>query len=205
MPKTLLYRSSPRWQTWLAFGVASALHFAVVAVANVKHPITENLTNQLGDEVTGTIEPLDATPQEYHPLPDHTLLPVPETTSDFPDESSVPTPQIRKPRRTSTLSQNSLGKVSGAVSISAAKAIAISAPRPEYPYEARSRHIMGSGICVMIVDTSSGYVSDVTVAESTGSSVLDNSAVSAFRRWRFKPDTVSRVRVPITFTLTGAQ
>ncbi len=91
------------------------------------------------------------------------------------------------------------------MSISAAKIVAISAPRPEYSYEARSRHIMGSGVCVMTVDLMSGNVSDVAVTESTGSSVLDNSAVSAFRRWRFKPVTASSVRVPITFTLTGPQ
>ena len=36
-----------------------------------------------------------------------------------------------------------------------AKASAISAPRPEYPYEARSRKITGSGVCVVTVDTGS--------------------------------------------------
>ena len=33
------------------------------------------------------------------------------------------------------------------MSITGAKAIAIFAPKPEYPYEARSRHITGSGVC----------------------------------------------------------
>ena len=84
------------------------------------------------------------------------------------------------------------------------KALAISAPRPEYPYEARSRHITGSGVCVVTVDTGTGSVTDATMAQSIGNPVLDNSAVSAFRRWRFKPGTVSKVRIPITFTMTGA-
>jgi TonB family protein len=57
----------------------------------------------------------------------------------------------------------------------------------------------------MMIDFVSGRVTDVMMEESTGSLVLDNAAVSGFRRWRFKPGTVSRVRSPITFTMTGAQ
>ena len=37
----------------------------------------------------------------------------------------------------------------GVMSISNAKAVATYAPRPQYPYEARSRHITGSGVCVL--------------------------------------------------------
>jgi len=39
------------------------------------------------------------------------------------------------------------------------------------------------------------------MAVSTGAQILDDAAVSAFRGWRFKPGTVSKVRLPITFTL----
>jgi TonB family protein len=87
---------------------------------------------------------------------------------------------------------------------SAAKAFAVAAPAPDYPYEARTRHITGSGVCVLTVDTGSGAVTDVTMAQSIGNPILDNSAISAFRRWRFKPGTVAKVRMPITFTMTGA-
>jgi TonB family protein len=34
-------------------------------------------------------------------------------------------------------------------------------------------------------------------------SILDKSAVSAFRKWRFKPGTVSKVRTPVEFSLQG--
>src|SRR6266404_7918967 len=40
----------------------------------------------------------------------------------------------------------------GVMSMSKAKALAIFAPRPEYPIEARSRHITGSGVCILTVD-----------------------------------------------------
>lgn len=85
------------------------------------------------------------------------------------------------------------------------RAIAISAPRPEYPYEARTRHITGAGVAVITIDPSSGTVTDVSMAQSTGSSILDNAVVSAFRRWRFKPGSYDpHLRMPITYTMAGA-
>ena len=82
--------------------------------------------------------------------------------------------------------------------------MAINAPRPEYPYEARRQRITGEGIVAMTVNPLTGKVSDVSMSKSTGSPFLDNAALTGFQRWRFKPGTVSSVRCPITFTLTGA-
>ena len=39
------------------------------------------------------------------------------------------------------------------------------------------------------------------MAVSTGAQILDNAAISAFSQWRFRPGTVKKVRLPITFTL----
>ena len=81
----------------------------------------------------------------------------------------------------------------------------LSAPRPDYPYEARSLDITGSGIAAITVDPNSGLAVDAMMEQSIGNPILDNSSVFAFRRWRFKPGTPRRVRIPITFVLTGAQ
>ncbi|MDQ6626755.1 MAG: TonB family protein [Verrucomicrobiota bacterium] len=89
--------------------------------------------------------------------------------------------------------------------MSAAKVVAINAPRPEYPYEARRQRLIGTGIVVLNVDPATGYVASASMRQSTGNAVLDNAALSAFRRWRFRPGTVSTVQTPITFTMTGAQ
>ena len=51
----------------------------------------------------------------------------------------------------------------------------------------------------MDVDETSGNVTSVRMDPSTGHSLLDNAAMEAFRRFRFKPGTVTRVRVPISF------
>jgi TonB family protein len=77
-----------------------------------------------------------------------------------------------------------------------AKAFVLTAPRPDYPYEARSRPITGSGIAVITVDPNSGQAVDAMMEQSIGNAILDNSTVSAFRRWLFKPGTPARVRIP---------
>ena len=85
------------------------------------------------------------------------------------------------------------------------KLLPISAPRPEYPYEARSRHITGEGICVLAIDHSTGAVTDASMRQSTGSSILDNAVISTLRQWKFEPNLdAQRVEITVTFTATGA-
>ena len=57
----------------------------------------------------------------------------------------------------------------------------------------------------MTVDTETGAVTNAEMTQNTGSVVLDNAALSAFRRWRFRAGTITPVRTPITFTMAGAQ
>ena len=85
------------------------------------------------------------------------------------------------------------------LSLPAAQTMAVSAPLPEYPYQAKRANITGSGICIMTVDSASGKVTDAMMAQSTGDAILDKVTTNTFRRWRFKPGTVSQVRVPIDY------
>jgi TonB family protein len=85
-----------------------------------------------------------------------------------------------------------------------ARAAVVFAPRPEYPFEARRDNITGSGIVVIRINPATGLVTKAEVARSTGSRILDNAALLAFRQWRFKPGTLSAARLPITFTLAAA-
>jgi TonB family protein len=84
------------------------------------------------------------------------------------------------------------------------KALAIYAPRPQYPYEARSRRQTGAGVAIVTVDPNTGLVTNAEMAPSTGYQLLDSAALNAFRRWRFKPGTVTKVRIPIRFTMGGS-
>lgn len=83
---------------------------------------------------------------------------------------------------------------------STAKAVAIYAPRPDYPEEARSRRIGGSGVCVVSIDPYSGHVTSASMAQSTGSLLLDKSVVRTLRSWKFKPGTMSHVSIPVQFS-----
>jgi TonB family protein len=85
------------------------------------------------------------------------------------------------------------------ISPSAAKAVTTYAPRPQYPQEALSHRIAGSGVCVVSVDPASGSVTKASMAQSTGSPLLDKSVLSTVRTWKFKPGTVSKVSIPVEF------
>jgi TonB family protein len=212
MAGPLLYRPPPRWQTWAAFGGALAIHFAAVGIAAIKP--TEKVMD-LTDIPEATVEmsletqqepPQPTPPPEEEPPPPPPPEAIPEEKPEFVEEK--PTPPPKRPPSTAPVQPIAKPKPAGPVgpmSMSSAKAVAVSAPRPEYPYEARRSKITGSGVCVMTVDTATGAVTSAEMASSTGSPILDNAATSAFRRWRFKPGTVSRVRTPITFTMSGAQ
>ena len=147
--------------------------------------------------VEATLAPPEATPPpEDIPIPEPP--PPPDIQPEFVEERTPP------PRQPQNAAKFTPIKSPGPMSMSRAKALALYAPRPQYPYEARSRHVTGSGVIVCSVDSGSGSVSSCSVSSSTGSPILDNAATSAFRQWRFRPGTVSKVNIPITFTMTGA-
>jgi TonB family protein len=192
----LIYRRPSKWPIVTALAGAIMIHLSAVAIAFHRELPATPLAAL--DSNIVRVDIFDDTPTP--PDPDISIAPpVPDPTSDFIEPQKTPRPiqTQRIPIRPS--GQTRLATVGNA------KAFALSAPRPEYPYEARSRHITGSGVAVITVDPNSGLVIDATMAQSIGNPILDNSAVSAFRRWRFKPGTPARVRIPITFLLTGAQ
>jgi protein TonB len=196
--KPLMFRPAPRWHWWTALGGAVAIHLAAVALAQKREAPPVDLSDIPTATVEATLQP------EEQPTPPPEEIPVatpppapPETKPEYVEER---TPPPRQPRPVKVMPI----KAPGVMSISGAKALAVNAPRPQYPYEARSKKIMGSGVCVVTVDTASGNVTDATMAQSIGSPILDEAAVTAFRRWRFRPGTVSKVKIPITFTMTGA-
>jgi TonB family protein len=122
-----------------------------------------------------------------------------------PEEATMPAAPVERKRRVRKRTaedvepQAASFPTPSSLSLSAAQAMAVSAPLPEYPYQAKHANITGNGICVMIVDTASGKVTNAMMAQSTGNAILDKVTTETFRRWRFKPGAVSQVRVPITY------
>ena len=82
------------------------------------------------------------------------------------------------------------------------QAITLTAPKPQYPFSARQRRLQGKGLFILTVDEKTGVVTLVRVEQSTGHGILDEAAIGTLKNWRFKPQTVDKLRVPVNFTLT---
>jgi TonB family protein len=92
----------------------------------------------------------------------------------------------------------------GNMTLTGAAALAINSPRPEYPLFARERHWTGAGVALLDIDERTGNVTAARMAATTGHQMLDDAALKAFRRWRFKAGTIKHVKIPIRYTMGGA-
>ena len=200
--KALLYQSNHHRRFATALGAAVIIHVAAIGLATTKQqtPIATGFT---GKPIVFEFLPTDPIPD---PQPGQSNpLPTPPTINEFPPENAAtPPPVRRRPATFTPVVKRSSNSGASSLNASAAKVLALNAPRPEYPYEARRQRITGDGVAVMSVDPGSGNVTGVTIAKSTGSAFLDNAAIAGFRRWRFKPGSVSTVTCPVRFTLAGA-
>lgn len=211
VPARALYKAPSKWTTVTAFILAVAIHVGAVVIAMMRpeEPPTDlSSSSDHFTEVTfeAAAPELPEPPPQEEPEP-LDPPPAPVEPPEFVEEKATPAPIRPKSNRPIAPLARSriIGGPPGSLSMSSAKAVAVNAPRPEYPYEARRARITGSGVVVMTVDPRTGTVTSAVMAQSTGSPVLDNAATSAFRRWRFRPGTVSKVRTPVTFTMSGAQ
>lgn len=199
MTPTLLYRQYGRCIFWIAFASAIAIHLGAVALARTKPPTIalEHLTPPVDFEIIDATEPepvLEEPPalpplEEIHPDQDN-----------FPEENLKPSP-VRPYRKARP---PSLVRGTTTTSLRSVKAMVGYAPRPVYPYEARRQRVTGSGVALLTIDQTSGTVTNVLMTQSCGNAILDNSTLDAFRRWRSRPGSATKVQVPITYTLMGA-
>jgi protein TonB len=72
------------------------------------------------------------------------------------------------------------------------------APPPAMPEEARLKHWSGTGIFTLHLWVD-GRVRQVNIPRSTGHAILDKAAVEALSKWRYGPNEIGSVAVPITF------
>jgi TonB family protein len=200
MNPALLYRQRGRSIFWIAFITALAIHLGAVALAKTKSPIRklEDFSPPADVVLVDMAEPAPALPEESVTPPPLDQIHLDQ--DNFPEENLTTPPPARAHQR----ARPSTLVTATTPSLRAVTAMVAYAPRPVYPYEARRQRLTGSGVALFMVDQSSGSVTDVIMAQSCGSAILDNSTLGALRRWRFKPASAPRVRVPITYTLMGA-
>jgi protein TonB len=86
------------------------------------------------------------------------------------------------------------------------KAAYLNNPKPPYPRMAVRQHVQGTVILTVRV-LPDGRAGDVRIDQSSGNSLLDDSALNTVKSWRFTPArqggvaVAAEVRVPIVFSL----
>ena len=73
----------------------------------------------------------------------------------------------------------------------------INAPDPVIPAIARQQR--SRGVYVVEISVVRGIVDNVRVLQSSGNKTLDDAAIEALLKWRFRPRSVYKVTVPIDF------
>ena len=85
------------------------------------------------------------------------------------------------------------------------KAKNLAGPSPQVPAETGKQHLTGKGTYLLHFDQTTGTVTDVTVVQSTGSPLLDDAAIAAFRQWHEDPNCAKEVTMTMTFAAPGVQ
>jgi TonB family protein len=198
MNGALIYRPNNRKLIAMSFICAIAIHVtAVVLAENKSKPVLMDSTS-IGDEVVGVDVPSSPPEVDDVSAPDQAAV----TDQEFYDDKVTRPIRPRKKLSVAPIRSSSMGTTTG-MRGGSVKALALYAPHPNYPYEARRSGTTGSGVAQLIVNSAAGSVVEARMAQSTGSPILDDATLSAFRRWRFKPGVASNIDVPITYTLTG--
>jgi len=78
----------------------------------------------------------------------------------------------------------------------------MSGPKPQPPAEARDQGLTGVGVYTLHFDKPTGNLIDVTISQSTGSTVLDQAALSTLRQWHATPGCPREVPFTITYSVT---
>lgn len=145
--------------------------------------------------------------------------PVVQKAPDFAPQEEVepvpaPVPQAAPTTQTSSSASTTASTTSQATSANTAETFTEANfranyahnPKPDYPTIAKSRGWQGK-VLLRVKVSAQGLSDDVTVEQSSGHEILDESAVEAVRKWRFIPakrgetPVASSVIVPIVFTL----
>ncbi len=199
MRGALIYRSNSGWRTLVAFVCASGIFATAICLGRTeRNPLTISSPGDSDILLDPATEAVDA---ELEPEPDVAPPPVP-TDDYFPEEEASPTRTITKKRKI-VARPGAEARSTPGLPRSDGKILALYAPRPDYPYEARRQNAVGSGLASLTIDSATGVVTGARMERSTGKSILDASALKAFARWKFRPGTPSAIEIPITFRLSG--
>jgi hypothetical protein len=84
------------------------------------------------------------------------------------------------------------------------KHLLLKTPRPEYYYEARIRHIQGSGVFDLRFDYETGHLREVHIVHAMPDLLLQKATIHALTQWQAKPRSIHTMRLPVTFILSSS-
>ncbi|MDD2676427.1 MAG: energy transducer TonB [Methylacidiphilaceae bacterium] len=147
-------------------------------------------------------EPPSPEPPAPEPTPEEPTPPPPPP----PEEMALPTPEVKPaPPKPQVLKPRSVARKSSAApgapgvpskGVQMAVPDYLRNPPPPYPASAKSAGHQGRVILRVHV-TADGRAESVDLLHSSGYSELDESALTAVRRWRFRPARMGPVAIPI--------
>jgi|ERR1700731_1789643 TonB family protein len=129
-------------------------------------------------------------------------LPAPiseENPTPAPEQSAKPKVKHSKPKEKSEGDSTKAKSESQSTPRPSGVARNLDGPKPIFPPEAAGLHLSGTGKYLLQFDQNTGLVTDVTVSQSAGSPLLDNSAIAAFRQWHEDPRCAKEVTMTMTF------
>jgi TonB family protein len=85
------------------------------------------------------------------------------------------------------------------------KQVVLFAPKPYYPSHARREYKTGAGMFLLNVNPETGLVASIKIEETTGLWSFDVSCLKTFIKWRFKPHTLAKVRIPVRFVFADGK
>jgi protein TonB len=122
------------------------------------------------------------------------------------DAPAIPVPAQAPQSSAQPAAPSSSGVASAPTADADYKAAYLQNPKPPYPPLAFRARIEGKVIVIAEVQPD-GRAGQVRVLESSGNEMLDQSALSTVKQWRFTPArkdgviVTQAVRIPITFSL----
>jgi TonB family protein len=194
-----LYSPGSRSSTFVAFVCASGIFAAAVCLGHTER--NPQIISGWGDPDFSPEPTTDAFDAELEPEPE--VVPALPPTDDYFPDQDMPRVRTITQKRTIAARPATTAHSSQGLPRSDGKILALYAPRPDYPYEARRQNAVGSGLVSLTIDSATGVVISARMERSTGKSILDASALKAFARWKFRPGTASAIEIPITFRLSG--
>jgi hypothetical protein len=141
----------------LALAVAAGIHLAAISFAMVQQVEPRSASAVPAGPPVVTVElpepNIDPQPDLSEPLPTPPVI-----DQFYLEQTATPPPVHRTPTKFAPVVRPRTNIAGKSVNVSEAKIFALSAPRPEYPYEARRQKITGDGIALLTIDPNSGDV-----------------------------------------------